>query len=477
MRNIPELTIICIDCYNYGKAVSALQKCLEQIPEIKAKFLTDIELDIDGIETVMIPTIKNKKEYSDFCIKELHKHFDTSHCLLVQWDGYILDGEQWKEEFLEYDYIGAPWLYTDGRNVGNGGFSLRSKKLQNILANDDSIKPLHPEDDAIARTYRPYLEEKYNIKFADEKLAESFSFELREPNQKTFGFHGHFHHPYRPSVIIKRTAAIGDILLAEPIMRYYAQKNYNIILDIPKDFFDLFSNHYFPIKHISQFDKNRITPEKTINLDFAYEAKPRQNRLKSYFEFCGIKEYELTRPVLFPLVDEKTKLFKKYAILHIDNKNIPHRNVYGVNWKAIKRHLEAYGYLVFQVGKEDHESIGLEINTASLAFLKFFIAGCDLFIGIDSAPLNIAMAYNKPCVGFFGSVNPEYVHPNMKGLEVIQQPCIYQHCYHKNNTLVGADCVFDKQKPPCCIAETEQVIDAINRLHQPIKNKENENDI
>jgi ADP-heptose:LPS heptosyltransferase len=466
MRNLLDVTIVCIDCYNYGKAISALQKSIEKIKFEDALFLTDIDIEVDGIKTVLIDSIKSKEDYSEFCIKELYKYVQTPYCLLVQWDGYVLDEKAWNEDFLNYDYIGAPWLYSDGRNVGNGGFSLRSKKLLDILALDPEVSNLHPEDDAICRVYRPYLEKKYNIKFAPEKLAESFAFELRQPNQPTFGFHGNFHYPYKPTVLIKRTAAIGDVILVEPVMRHFINKGYNVVLDTPLEFYELFNKHYFQVTHISQFDIGRITPEKVFNLDFAYEVKPKQNRLKSYFEFCGIKDYKLTRPILFPLIDKNTKLFKKYVVIHIDQKDIPHRNIYGVNWKAVKKHLEAYGYLVIQIGKEKHESIGAEINTSSLGFLKFVIAGCDLFIGIDSGPLNIAMAYNKPCVGFFGSVNPEYVHPDMNGLEVIQQPCIYQHCYHVAGTVTGVDCVINKEMPPCCIAETEQVIEAINNLHK-----------
>jgi ADP-heptose:LPS heptosyltransferase len=473
MIHLPTVTLLAIDCYNYGAATAALKKSIEQCKFASVKLLTDIDLELDGIEVVQIPTIKSKEQYSLFVIKELYKYFDTDYVLIIQHDGYVLDGKVWKDEFLEYDYIGAPWLYTDGRNVGNGGFSLRSKLLQHALATDKKIEIVSPEDEIIGRMYRYYLEENYAIKFAPQELAESFSFELREPNQKTFGFHSYFHHPYRPTVIIKRTAALGDVLLTEPVAKYYFTKGYNVVLDIPSNMFEMFTNHYFPVKHISQFDKGRITPEKIVNLDLAYEVKPRQNRLKSYFEFCGIKDYKLSRPILFPLVNEQTKLFKKYAVIHIDNKNMPHRNIFNVDWKAVKKHLEAYGYVVIQVGHEEHESIGIEINTPSIGFLKFVIAGCDLFLGIDSGPLNIAMAYNKPCVGFFGSVNPKYVHPDMEGLEIIQQPCIYQHCYHNQISVTGVECIFDVKKPPCCIAETDQVIDAINNLHKPIK-KENE---
>ena len=42
----------------------------------------------------------------------------------------MLDGAAWRPEFLDYDYIGAVWPHVlDKYNVGNGGFSLRSKAL------------------------------------------------------------------------------------------------------------------------------------------------------------------------------------------------------------------------------------------------------------------------------------------------------------------------------------------------------------
>jgi ADP-heptose:LPS heptosyltransferase len=465
MKKIKNVTLVAVDCFNYGGAVASLKKSMAQCEFEKIKLITDIDLNIEGIETVVIDTISSKEDYSNFLIKELYKYFDTEYVLVTQHDGWILDGDCWDDDYYNYDYIGAPWTYIDGRNVGNGGFSLRSKKLQKALGQDDYIEIVSPEDEIIGRFYREYLELKHDIKFATEQLAEKFSYELRQPNQKTFGFHSYFHEPYKPYVIIKRTAALGDILLTEPVMRYYFNNNYNVVLDVPQEMFEMFSSHYFPIRHISQFDLGRIKPEKVINLDLAYEVKPKQNRLKSYFEFCGIKDYELSRPILFPLVDEKTRLFKKYAILHIDNKSMPHRNIYDVDWKAVKKHLEAYGYTVIQVGKEEHESVGIEMNTPSIGFLKFLIAGCDIFLGIDSGPLNIAMAYNKPCVGFFGSVNPKYVHPDLTNMQIIQQGCVNQHCYHSTVSTIGIDCIFNKEKPPCCVAETEQIIEAINNLH------------
>jgi hypothetical protein len=94
----------------------------------------------------------------------------------------------WQERFLEFDYIGAPWPTKEGLLVGNGGFSLRSKKLLNALQ-DEAILPKHPEDQCICLENRIYLENTHDIAFAPGELAEEFAFELEKPNFDCFGFH------------------------------------------------------------------------------------------------------------------------------------------------------------------------------------------------------------------------------------------------------------------------------------------------
>lgn len=466
MRKIENVTLVCIDCFSVGEAVSAIQKSIQQIEFERVLFLTDIQLNVNGIEVVQIPTIKSKREYSEFCIKQLYKYIDTQYFMLIQADGYIIDGEMWDDRYLDYDYIGASWIFDNERQVGNGGASLRSKALHVILAADDMIDVLHPEDHAICIVYKFYLEEKYGIRFAPVELADKFSFECKEPNQPTFAFHGKFHNRYSPTIVIKRSGACGDIILIEPVMRYYAVKGYNIVLDIPLAFFDLFSNHYFPVKHISQFDSGRITPKKNINLDLAYEVKPKQNYLKSYFEFCGITDYQLSRPILFPLPLDDTKLFKKFAVIHIDQRETLHRNIYGVNWKAVERYLTNNGYTVLQVGKNDHEICGIEINTTTIGLLKWVIASCDIFIGVDSAPAHIAMAYNKPCVLMFGSVNPDYIHSDLNNAEVIQGACDNSFCWHQTGKTAGVECKYinTDRYLQCCKSDADTIIEAIQKL-------------
>ena len=57
---------------------------------------------------------------------------------------------------------------------------------------DPRIALVDVEDVTIGRTFRPLLEREHGIRFADEALADRFSFEAAYPIGKPFGFHGLF---------------------------------------------------------------------------------------------------------------------------------------------------------------------------------------------------------------------------------------------------------------------------------------------
>jgi hypothetical protein len=123
-------------------------------------------------------------------LKDLAPHVETSHALVVQWDGYVLNPEAWTGEFLRCDYIGAPWPWApEGSRVGNGGFSLRSRRLLDALA-DPHVVLEGNEDETIGVRRRAWLEAHHGIRYADEALANRFSFEVGYPVGRPFGFHG-----------------------------------------------------------------------------------------------------------------------------------------------------------------------------------------------------------------------------------------------------------------------------------------------
>lgn len=203
---LPNVTLIGIDCINVERLSQAMDICQNDIEFGKVKLLTSLATNDSRL--VRIKHLSSISEYSDFCISELNDFVDTEFVLIVQHDGFILNPESWEDDFLKYDYVGAPWININkwmcdrfkipeelfGKSVvGNGGFCIRSKKflsLSQTLSKQGKIVNKDPEDIALCIWYRD-LFEKEGIKFAPMELAERFSLEGKEREfSKQFGFHG-----------------------------------------------------------------------------------------------------------------------------------------------------------------------------------------------------------------------------------------------------------------------------------------------
>lgn len=195
--SLPNVTLIGVDCNHFEQLERAALISTRDIEFGAVKLLTSVETN--NPHAIKIPPLTSKEAYNHFVMKQLYDYVCTDFALIIQGDGYVLDASKWNSGWLQYDYIGATWVYKDGMNVGNGGFSLRRRMLLRTLALDNEIKETYPEDQQICRTYRKYLEDIYNYKFAPEEAANRFSIEaystdkLEGANKYSgqFGFHGH----------------------------------------------------------------------------------------------------------------------------------------------------------------------------------------------------------------------------------------------------------------------------------------------
>ncbi len=144
----------------------------------------------------------NTDDYSKFLLFRLADFIETDYALIVHNDAYVIRPHRWTNEFLKYDYIGPPWapnvhFTPSGKNVrvGNGGFSLRSKKMLNAL-NDlhlpftDGGTGFFHEDGILCVYHRDALETA-GLKFAPVELASLFGLEQDCPDSHPtpFGFH------------------------------------------------------------------------------------------------------------------------------------------------------------------------------------------------------------------------------------------------------------------------------------------------
>ena len=201
MAKHDQLTIVSIHGHNDGaSAIPSLLHSKAQLPGARALLLSlrPPEALPDDIEWRQIYNL-DYQEYSIFMMHCLASFIETDFCLVVQDDGWVLNGENWKDEYYDYDYIGAPshcafsenhiylhFAWTKAKEevhvVQNGGFSLRSKRFlevcnKNGIAHQNG-NDIHywNEDAQLSSLLKPVLEE-CGMRYAPLEIAKQFSIE------------------------------------------------------------------------------------------------------------------------------------------------------------------------------------------------------------------------------------------------------------------------------------------------------------
>lgn len=199
--HLPEVELIAVDGRGDAKGIiltlNALKKCAAHASFHSVKLLSPVKPELpDFITYVPIRYLADTHDYCGFMVAELGEFVEARFCLSIHWDGFIIRPEKWNPRFLDYDYIGAPWPpeWKD-RNVrvGNGGFSLRSKRLLELGKDlDFSQSTSGLEDNFLCIEQRDFLLSK-GIKYAPPEIAVQFSWENPVPEGQranAFGIHG-----------------------------------------------------------------------------------------------------------------------------------------------------------------------------------------------------------------------------------------------------------------------------------------------
>jgi hypothetical protein len=194
-----KLTIVAVAAAQHKLTSRAVDQAVKVTGANNVLVLSDQDL-YPGATWVKTEAI-TQQQYNKIVFNELAEHITTDHFMIVQYDGMPVDTTHWDEDYLNCDYIGAvwPWL-PEGMNVGNGGFSIRSRKLAEACKDLEfgpaaMIDDQYAEDVNICRYYRQELEAR-SITFAASNLARKFSAEIPGGRFATYGFHGTLCLPY-----------------------------------------------------------------------------------------------------------------------------------------------------------------------------------------------------------------------------------------------------------------------------------------
>ena len=138
---LPQVTLAAVTSVQVGAAVKALQYSMRGVEYGAVLLITHRKPFFLPKEITYrhIDKIRDIDTFNRVMIYDMAQYVDTDYMLLVHADGFVVNPESWRDEFLEYDYIGSPWplpkddfSYRDINGeiirVGNS-VSLRSKRL------------------------------------------------------------------------------------------------------------------------------------------------------------------------------------------------------------------------------------------------------------------------------------------------------------------------------------------------------------
>ena len=182
----------------------AIERTLAALPVRDCLVVSDTAF-VDGARHVPVPPLAGLSGYNAWLLDRVVDHLRCDAYLVVQWDGFVIDGQRWREAFAACDYIGAPWLHRGG-TVGGGGFSLRSRRMIEAvrrLRGEGSVTDIDTAEDVqVCVALRAALAAA-GMRFAATDVARAFSFERLHaaPDADivdvpaTLGFHGAFNFP------------------------------------------------------------------------------------------------------------------------------------------------------------------------------------------------------------------------------------------------------------------------------------------
>lgn len=208
MLNLENVTLVSVTSVNVDRTVRALKYSCKGINFGDVVLLTDKDVSPDNIKTIKIEAL-DYIGYSKFITYDLHNYINTEFALIIQDDGFVTNPEKWDNEFLNYDYIGAPFPiphesdkvsyrnpFGDLIRVGNGGFSLRSKKILSLaskLGLEWKSYFGYYNEDGFFSVHNRHIYEENGCVYAPVDVAAKFSHEKQTPETigiTPFGFHG-----------------------------------------------------------------------------------------------------------------------------------------------------------------------------------------------------------------------------------------------------------------------------------------------
>ena len=91
-----EITIIAVSDIKIKRTINSLMKSSLSLKPYKTILFSSKRIKLNNkqaniIDLIKVERINSIEEYSSFIIYKLFNYIQTSHILIVQWDGYVIN--------------------------------------------------------------------------------------------------------------------------------------------------------------------------------------------------------------------------------------------------------------------------------------------------------------------------------------------------------------------------------------------------
>ena len=325
-------------------------------------------------------------------------------------------------------------LLSINTKIWNTSDIIRNKDIYNQELYQKALEEIHDQNDI-----------RYEIKNKINLISNSL---LQE--QKSY-------QKYNDEIcLVKRSGAMGDVLLLEPFIRYLTTIYKRIWFVTSEKYKNVFKNHPNIEKIITDVIDTDIAV--TYNMDNTSEQFLNYPFEISYFKFFNIDISNIdTCPKIYFDKEEIYNLGEgKWVAVDVGYKN--GRQYYSKDsWEKIFYQLQKLGMKIVIIGNTflySYNFVDLDLRTENIDIRQLFcvIRSADYYIGIDSGPLHVAKLLGKPGIGIFCAYGDNFKHYD--NTKIIKYKC---------------DCYFNKHIVPCLKCnkqhiDSETIIQCFNYL-------------
>ena len=459
-----SFTVICgNNNYTFFK-----EMCEKIDPMIKV-----IKTDYDNLD---------QNSYNNLMLSpELWNLLTGKKILIYQEDSFIF--KSGIEEFLKYDYIGAPWLphQEDNKNcVGNGGFSLRTRERILYLTNNKVEIKYNPSTISYKNGAKleNFPEDVYFSKamidfnlgnVADFETAKRFSVERLYHPSPLGGHNFWLSDPHWKNKLIVQFKRLGKLNFEHrggwnTVINYFENHNfYNeesdyLFLDLIESYFLWNKRFICESKWSGIIHCTPKTPEhlKSVNIKYLFENKNFIKSLDTCFLLITTTEY-IKKYVLLKL-KEMNKIVNVVVIKHpIDDHGIPF---------DLNKFHENGSKKIIQIGQQLRIVSSIYLLKIPDNYSKLFLTGTKNMVNINKL-LNIENSQIK-----LNDIPVRYTDTFEEYDDLLSKNVVFIHLYDAsaNNTIL--ECII--RNTPIIVNKIEPVVEYLgedyplyfNELHE-----------